>query len=54
MERTRDEVYNRARELQIRGRGKMTKAELLEAASKHSGECPRNRPRGRTPLGPYL
>ena len=30
-ERTRDEVYNRARELHIRGRSKMTKAELLEA-----------------------
>jgi plasmid stabilization system protein ParE len=30
-ERTRDEVYNRAREMNIRGRGKMSKAELLEA-----------------------
>jgi hypothetical protein len=30
-ERTRDEVYNRARELKIRGRSRMTKAELLEA-----------------------
>jgi plasmid stabilization system protein ParE len=30
-ERTRDEVYNRAREMKIRGRSKMTKAELLEA-----------------------
>ena len=30
-ERTRDEVYNRARELKIRGRSTMTKAELLEA-----------------------
>jgi plasmid stabilization system protein ParE len=34
-ERTRDEVYNRARELKIRGRGKMTKAELL-AAIRHA------------------
>ena len=30
-ERSRDEVYNRAKELQIRGRSKMTKAELVEA-----------------------
>lgn len=30
-ERTRDEVYNRAKELKIRGRSKMSKSELLEA-----------------------
>jgi plasmid stabilization system protein ParE len=30
-ERSRDEVYNRAREMHIRGRSKMTKTELLEA-----------------------
>ena len=30
-ERTRDEVYNRAREMKIRGRARMSKAELLEA-----------------------
>jgi hypothetical protein len=30
-ERSRDEVYNRARELKIRGRSKMSKAELVEA-----------------------
>ena len=30
-ERSRDEVYNRARELKIQGRSKMTKAELVEA-----------------------
>ncbi len=30
-ERSRDEVYNRAKELQIRGRSKMGKAELVEA-----------------------
>jgi hypothetical protein len=30
-ERTRDEVYNRAREMKIRGRSKMSKAELLDA-----------------------
>jgi hypothetical protein len=29
--RTRDEVYNRAKEMGIRGRSKMTKAELVEA-----------------------
>jgi hypothetical protein len=29
--RTRDEIYNRARELHIRGRSGMSKAELLEA-----------------------
>lgn len=29
--RSRDEVYNRARELKIAGRSKMTKAELVEA-----------------------
>ena len=32
-ERTRDEVYNRARELHIAGRSKMTKAELVKAIS---------------------
>jgi plasmid stabilization system protein ParE len=30
-ERTRDEVYNRAKEMKIRGRARMSKAELLEA-----------------------
>jgi plasmid stabilization system protein ParE len=30
-ERTRDELYNRARELGIRGRSSMRKAELVEA-----------------------
>ncbi|MCA1646424.1 MAG: addiction module toxin RelE [Chloroflexi bacterium] len=30
-ERSRDEIYNRAKEMQIRGRSKMTKAELVEA-----------------------
>jgi hypothetical protein len=30
-ERSRDEIYNRAKEMHIRGRGKMRKAELLEA-----------------------
>jgi hypothetical protein len=30
-QRTRDEIYNLARELQIAGRGEMTKAELIEA-----------------------
>lgn len=30
-ERTRDELRNRARELRIRGRSRMTKAELVEA-----------------------
>jgi hypothetical protein len=30
-ERSRDEIYNRARELKIRGRSKMSKAELVEA-----------------------
>src|SRR4030081_141557 len=30
-ERSRDEIYNRARELKIQGRSKMTKAELVEA-----------------------
>src|SRR5437762_2642976 len=30
-ERSRDEIYNRAREMKIRGRSKMTKAELVEA-----------------------
>jgi plasmid stabilization system protein ParE len=29
--RSRDEIYNRARDLRIRGRSKMTKAELVEA-----------------------
>jgi plasmid stabilization system protein ParE len=36
-ERSRDEVYNRAKELKIRGRGKMTKAELVEAVRHHRG-----------------
>jgi plasmid stabilization system protein ParE len=30
-ERSRDEIYNRAKELHIRGRSKMSKAELVEA-----------------------
>ena len=30
-ERSRDEIYNRARELRIAGRSKMTKAELIRA-----------------------
>lgn len=30
-ERTRDELYNRARELDIEGRSEMTKDELIEA-----------------------
>ena len=30
-ERSRDEIYNRAKELKIRGRSKMTKTELVEA-----------------------
>ena len=30
-ERPRDELYNRAREMKIRGRSKMSKAELLNA-----------------------
>jgi hypothetical protein len=30
-ERSRDEVYNRAKELKIRGRSRMSKAELVEA-----------------------
>ena len=30
-ERSRDEVYNRAAELKIRGRSRMSKAELVEA-----------------------
>lgn len=33
-ERTRDELYNSARELKIRGRSNMTKAELIEAVSR--------------------
>ena len=34
--RSRDEVYNRAREMNIEGRSKMTKAELVDAI-RHSG-----------------
>ena len=30
-DRTKDELYNRAKELDISGRGSMTKAELVEA-----------------------
>jgi len=30
-ERSRDELYNRAKQLKIQGRSKMTKAELVEA-----------------------
>ena len=30
-ERSRDEIYNRARELKIPGRSRMAKAELVEA-----------------------
>ena len=34
--RSRDEVYNRAKEMNIRGRSKMTKAELVEAVRHRS------------------
>ncbi|TMF03559.1 MAG: addiction module toxin RelE [Chloroflexi bacterium] len=34
--RSRDEVYNRAKEMNIEGRSKMTKAELVDAI-RHSG-----------------
>ncbi len=34
-ERSRDEVYNRAKEMNIRGRSKMTKSELV-AAVRHA------------------
>jgi hypothetical protein len=34
--RSRDEVYNRAKEMGIRGRSRMTKAELVEAV-RHGG-----------------
>jgi len=36
-ERSRDEVYNRAKELKIRGRSKMRKAELVEAVRRTRG-----------------
>jgi hypothetical protein len=33
--RTRDEVYNRAKDMNIHGRSKMTKSELIEAIRHH-------------------
>lgn len=36
-ERTRDELYNRARELNIEGRGDMRKSELVEAIRAANG-----------------
>jgi plasmid stabilization system protein ParE len=36
-ERSRDEVYNRAKELKIRGRSRMSKAELVEAVHHRRG-----------------
>jgi plasmid stabilization system protein ParE len=36
-ERTRDEVYNIAQDLEIRGRSKMTKSELVEAVRHKRG-----------------
>jgi plasmid stabilization system protein ParE len=36
-ERSRDEVYNRARELKIPGRSKMSKTELVEAVRGNRG-----------------
>ena len=36
-ERTRDELYNRARELGIKGRAEMTKPELVEAIRTANG-----------------
>jgi plasmid stabilization system protein ParE len=38
-ERTRDEVYNTARELNIRGRSTMTKSELVEAVRHRRGRA---------------
>lgn len=34
-ERSRDELYNRAKQLEIDGRSKMSKGELVEAIRKH-------------------
>jgi hypothetical protein len=36
-QRTRDELYNRARELDIEGRSEMTKSELVEAIRAANG-----------------
>ena len=36
-ERTRDELYNRAKELDIEGRGEMTKSELVDAIRAANG-----------------
>ena len=36
-DRTRDEVYNRAKEMGIRGRSKMSKSELVDAVRHHRG-----------------
>ena len=36
-ERTRDEVYNRAKEMGIKGRSKMSKSELVDAVRHHRG-----------------
>jgi plasmid stabilization system protein ParE len=36
-ERSRDEIYNRAKELKIRGRSKMSKTELVEAVRHQRG-----------------
>ncbi len=35
-ERSRDEVYNRAKELNVRGRSSMTKAQLVEEVRKRT------------------
>ncbi|MEX1215670.1 Rho termination factor N-terminal domain-containing protein [Saccharospirillum sp.] len=35
-ERTKNELYNRAKELDIRGRSNMSKSELVSAIRKHS------------------
>jgi hypothetical protein len=36
-ERSKDELYNRAKQLKIEGRGKMTKPELVEAVRSRQG-----------------
>jgi len=36
-ERSKDELYNRAKQLKIEGRGKMTKSELVEAVRSRQG-----------------
>jgi hypothetical protein len=51
--RSRQELYDRARELGVRGRGRMTKGDLIAAIREHARN-PSPRPADETPATSYI